>query len=540
MFPTPTETTSMASLDYRNPADCLELLRRLHPTDLDASHHQLAEMVSTLLASPPAPNQHLEVLEAARSTIAFIQAELAQRYADHPLPPDSTENETLHRVTGLWAELARSCAAIMRRDMEHHSLEDQYALLVQRRIHYAGQCVLEYFRAHRAVPAGQWTQLHDSYSVAEKMGVARTRVSDPLNEVWKAQSCAEAYAAVLLADLANPFGRNQREFALICRWAQRFAPYCQLQTPGEAEAPGKYGLDLALDQGLRPIGLLAPSLTLRRFDGQRLGSQIQAALAQLKQRVSPSSLGLGEDCPTETANRLLLSLYRPWGLAAAGRKYPRRNSRGTMEVAADWEAIAFYILGQPFEVRQAHRQATGFATDLSLLTFGSRAEDVDWDDRRRNLYAHEHGLSLQHWPVADNSVGGFRLQRQPQGERTEHHQLLGMRPPDGKQFLLGLVSWLMYRADGVLEAGIYILPGVPRPVAARSPGLGAAAKNEFRLAFLLPAVPALKTEASLVLPGGWFQPGRPVEIQDGDILKVNLAKLLQRGSNFDQVSFTSL
>lgn len=529
----------MAPLDYRNPADCLELLRHLHPTDLDESHRQLAEMVRTLLDAPPPPNQHMEVLEAARSTIAFIQGELGLRYASHPLPPDSSENETLSRVTGLWSDLARSCALIMRRDMEHHTLEDQYALMVQRRIHFTGQVLLEYFRAHRAVPPGLWTQLHDSYSVAEKMGVSRTRVADPLNEVWKAQSSGEAYAAVLLVDLANPFGRNQREFQLVCRWAQRFAPYCQLQTPGEAEAPGKYGLDLALDQGLRPIGLLAPSLTLRRFDGNRLGSQIQAALAQLKQGVSPTSLGLGEDCSAETASRLLLSLYRPWGLAAAGRKYPRRHSRGMAEVASDWPAIAFYIHGQPFTLPKALHQATGLATDLNTMTFGSRAVDVDWDERRRETYVRDQGLVLQAWQVADHSVGGFRMQRQPRAGRTEHHQLIGIRPPDGKQFLLGLVSWLMYRTDGVLEAGIYILPGIPRAVAVRSPGLGGSAYNEYHLAFLLPAVPALKTEATLVLPGGWFRTQRPVEIHGETILKVSVAALVQRGSNFDQVTFTS-
>jgi len=535
-----TQLTPMATLDYREPADCLEMLRRLHPTDLDASHAKLVEMVSTLLAYPPAPDEHLEVLEAARSTIAFVQAELALRYAAHPLPPDDIENETLARVAGLWADLARSCALILRRDTEYHSLEDQHALLAQRRIHYTGQGLLEYFRAHRAVPAGHWTQLHESYSVAEKMGVSRTRVSDPLNEVWRAQSSAEAYAAALLVDLANPYGRNQREFLMVCRWAQRFAPYCLLQTPGAAEAGGKYGLDLTLDHGLRPINLLSPSLTLRRFDGQRLGSQIQAARAQLKQGVSPISLGLGEDCGADAANRLLVSLYRPWGLSATGRKYPRRGSRGRADVIFDWNAIAFYHQGRPFILPKTPKRGTSLASDMNLLTFGERADAVDWDDTQRDAYIREHGLLLQQWQVADQSVGGFRLQRQPQGGRTEHHQLLGIRPPDSEQFLLGRVSWLMFRTDGMLEAGIYILPGIPQAVAVRSPGMGPAARNDYHLGFLLPAVPALGTEASLVLPLGWFQPQRPVEIHGEPPLKISLGNLMQRGSNFDQVSFASL
>ena len=65
-------------------------------------------------------------------------------------------------------------------------------------------------------------------------------------------------------------------------------------------------------------------------------------------------------------------------------------------------------------------------------------------------------------------------------------------------------------------------------------------RNRFELAFLLPAVPALKTEATLVLPTNWFRPARSVEIHGASPLKVNLGSLVQRGPKFDQVTFTSL
>src|SRR5574337_27279 len=272
-----------------------------------------------------------------------------------------------------------------------------------------------------------------------------------------------------------------------------------LQIPGEAAAPGKCGLDLAL--------------------------------AQLKQGVSPTSLGLGENCPVDLANRLLLSLYRPWGLSSVGRKYQRRGSRGAVDVLFDWESIAFFLHGKPFVLPKLPQQGTGLNTDLHFRTFGSRAEEIgDWNDQRRADFIRERDVHLFTWQIADQSVGGFRLQRHPEGERTEHQQLLGIRPSDSQQFLLGLVSWLMYRADGALEAGIYILPGTPQAVAVRSPGLGSGALNEPRLAFLLPAVPALKTEASLVLPTGWYRSQRPVEVYGATNLKVHLGNQIGRAS----------
>ena len=236
-------------MNYHDPAVALEAIRKMNTTNVAESHALVTAIVSALLDKPPAPEPHFEVLEAARPGIAFIQGELAKRYADHPLPPQSEEEATLNRVVGLWRDLAQSYALIAQRDAAHESLAAQRPTLLQRRLHFTGQSLLEYFRAHRAVPQGLWMDFHAGYAVAEQQGVARTRVADPLNEVWKAQSSVEAYVAVLLVDLANPFGRSQREFTWVCRWAQRFAPYCALNMPEEGQKPGSYALDLSRDNG---------------------------------------------------------------------------------------------------------------------------------------------------------------------------------------------------------------------------------------------------------------------------------------------------
>lgn len=527
-------------MDYRNAAECLNLLERLHPANVEETHAALSIMVVGMLEALPPPNQHLEVLEAARGKIAHVQAELARRYTAQPLPPDSLENETLLRVVTLWRNLTRSYARITRHDAHDGTLDDQRALLFQRRVHYAGQAVVEYFRAHRALPTGLWAELHECYAAADEAGITRVRVADALSEVWKAQSVVEAYAAVLLVDLANPYGRTERELNWICRWAQRFAPYCTLGPDAENQKPTAYGVDFGADHGLRPLGLLTQSPRLHRFDGSKLAGQIQAVLAQFKQGVKPASLGLGDDCPVDASARLLLSLYRPWGLAAAGRRFPRRNTKGTVELCGDWLAIGFHVSGKVFEQPRVYMQTHSLKSDISLLTFGERApvaENPAQLAQHRQRQAEQLGFVCAQWTLLDQSVGGFRLQQASRAERLEHHQLVGLRPQDGDRFLLGHVSWLMFRADGVLEVGVHVLAGVPSLMAVRPVALQNG-RAPFHQGFLLPATPALKTEASLVLPSGWFHPSGIVELhEDGHSTQVRMRQLLLKGTNFDQVSF---
>lgn len=527
-------------MDYRNAAECLNLLQRLHPVNVEETHAALSVMVAGMLEALPPPNQHLEVLEAARGLITFVQAELARRYTAHPLPPDSLENETLVRVVTLWHNLARSYARIARHDAHGGTLEDQRPLLFQRRIHCAGQALMEYFRAHRALPAGHWAEVHESYAAAESAGQARIRVPDPLNHVWKAQSALEAYIAVLLVELGNPYGRTERELGWICRWAQRFATYCDLEPAADSTRPTIYGLDLAADHGLRPFGLLAHSARICRFDGSRLAGQIQAVLAQFRQGLKPAALGLGEDCPADASARLLLSLYRPWGLASSGRRYPRRGTRGEIELSGDWLAIGFHIAGKPFEQPKAYTVPHSLNSDMALLTFGERAEtahDEARTDAERRHEAEKLGFVCEHWEVLDQSVGGFRIQQRPRAERLEHHQLVGLRPQDGNRFLLGQISWLMFRSDGMLEAGIHVLPGLPTLVAVRLMTLHSG-RTPFQQGFLLPANPALKSASSLVVPGGWFHPEGMVEISHGGrSSQLRMKKLVLKGTNFDQITF---
>ncbi|NTV11042.1 MAG: hypothetical protein HGA47_09755 [Zoogloea sp.] len=474
----------------------------------EGAYGALLLLIDELVVKPLAPAGQLEAIESARTVVAAMQHAMASRYAAQPLPPDSKEDATLRQVTGLWMSCAKIYARLDRIARETGELATSRPLLAQRRIHYISCVIGEFFRAHRAVPEGIWRALHNAYLEAEGAGLADARATDALNESWQAQSPAEAYIACLLVDLANPFGRNPREFNWIWRWAQGFAPYCSLSLPQDGEEAAGYCLDPYAADGLRPAHAFAPGRQVRHFHAKVLAGRIRGLLEQLREGSPAASLGLGDDCIQPACGKLLVSLYRPWGLAAASRRFPRRGAAGQCLLCTDWLDIAAHVgphgnLGTEIRARMAQ--------------------------------------PAEHWDILDQSVSGFRLSRRGGGQRVEHHQLVGVRPHDGNHFLIGQVSWLMYQADGALLAGIHLLPGLPETVRIRAHGTDAWPDASERVAFALPAVPAIQAGETLVLSSGAFKPERQVSLQRGESRTVvRLLTKLSDGSNFDQVSYEAL
>ena len=63
--------------------------------------------------------------------------------------------------------------------------------------------------------------------------------------------------------------------------------------------------------------------------------------------------------------------------------------------------------------------------------------------------------------------------------------------------------------------------------------------NAFLFLFALPAAAALRSPDTLVLPPGWFKPKRAIEILGEGTRKVLLTALVDRGADFERVTFES-
>lgn len=528
-------TQNPTGIDFRDEQQCLALIDSLPLTKLDHVHGTLTTLVRGMHATPPAPRAYLDVLELARPSLDFVQGELASRYAQTALPPGSPDELTLRRIVTLWQAMARAYAQVAQLGGEDTQVQSRLALICQRCVHYSGKAIVEYFRARRELPKGLWSDLHGYYATAEEWRIAQVEVEDPLNDWQRRQSCAQAYAEILLLDVGNPYGRGPREFGWLVGWCRRFAPFTDVLEADPVSGDRSYGVDLWSDRGLVPLAVLQRSAHLRQLATARLSAEMHVVLDKLKRNTAPGQLGLGEDCTEPACSRLLVSLYRPWCLAASPRRFQRRAASGTAQVCYGFEAIHFHVGGEEFE-QPEHVRVYSREEVEAIWTFRNQI------DPTHHLYvrAAQIGYTMENWAVADESAGGFRLLRFGTGVRVEHGQLLGLRPPDGERYLLCQVSWLQYLESGALMIGVHVLPGAPQPIAARQKGLGFSPSEKYSRAFLLPAMPALEQEPTVVLPKGWFQPERLIEIQTDRRVEVKLIEAVNAGTDFDRVRYSQL
>jgi len=456
------------------------------------AEQQLIEFLDALIANPPEPGVLLSLLEQTRVPLSFVEEEMARIYHNKPLVLSDEQEKCFQQVLSAWQRMSKAYA-LCARLQEPATDSPQYATLIatvlHRCLYYTGMVIIEHFRARREIPAGVWHDLHGYYETAEQWGVTCTPVNDSLENDLQATHCAAAYVTLLLIEIANPYSNSVRDLNLVRRWAGMWAPLVSLhRVDDEYEVP-PYVVELTNDQPLHPTSA-SDSIghDARRLDTSRLGLQLSHMLSQLHQRLTPSQLGLGED----TSGHVIRLLER----LSSAEAYSRNQ----------------------FD---------------ELFTFRERAAP----GQQLSIKSHV-SFPLDEWSVINHSANGFRLGRSHAGQRISHSQLLAICPHDGERFLLGQASWLMQENSGGLLVGLAVLPGMPEAVGVRHAPAAPGYENRYVRAFLLPAIPSIGQEGSIVIPVGMYKASGLLEVvSDGQPWQLRMQHVRQRGVDFERVSY---
>lgn len=529
------DATGSVLLAIRDLQTGLNYLARLPLANPEHAENAVNRFLDSLRAAPPPVEIYLELLEQTRVPACFVVEELARRYQNKALPLGETEERVFRQAVDMWRRLVSAYADCARLDASEDGAErdQRTALILHRCISYTAAIMNEFYRARHELPAGLWLELHGYYASAEEWGVALTPVPDALDLLQRPTHCRAAFVAALLVDLGGPYGLSVREQTIVRRWAHHWAPLVGVAAAQPGEALPAFVVDLMGDQGIRPVGECLQTENVRRLETVELALRISEVRAQLDRHRAPPELGLGEDCTHGQCVRLLEHLVRPWTQARAPRKFRRHAASGIARVVDGSEAIYYAVSGTPFvqpdNVRYYSRR------EFDTLFVFRHMEDPSAALQSQPVRSD---FAPDPWEVVNQSVSGFRLIRSLAGKRLVHGQLLALRPHDGERFLLAQTTWLMQDRSGGLVAGVAALPGLPQAVAARPRGDGETRSvAPYHPAFLLPEVPAIGAERSLVLPSGFYQIGRIIELHAEGDWHVRLDRMLQQGPDFERVSF---
>ena len=513
-----------------------EIIARIPLANPQLAIGDLVRFLDSLLASPPDTPTYFQLLEHARLPVTFVAEELAKRYLNKPVPLGDVEERFFRQVVLLWLKAAQAYAHCAERSSAQAEAvpAERLASLLHRCIHFTGMAILEHQRARRGVPWGLWLDLHGYYGTSEEMHVAMHPIPDILESHTCNTHCAAAYIAFVLSDMAGSYSLSLRDQTLVRRWAVAWSALVGIHpvVPGETLPP--FIIDLVQDVALRPTSECLHTDQLRRLDTSRLAVQISHTRQQLKQRILPSQLALGDDCTPHQCSRLLEHLSRQWSQGRAARKYRRHATSGITRISTGFEEMHYFISGKEFQQPENVRIYSRHDFE-SLFSFRFQENPQQVLQFQQEKLAATY--SVDTWEVVNQSANGFRLVRSVSGRKMVHGQLLALCPHDSERFLLAQATWLMQESKGGLIAGVRALPGLPVAICARQVDLTGEPSEMYQRAFLLPTLASVGAEQSLVVPAGWFKPGRTLEIFTDGAWRVRMKHVLDVGPDFERVGF---
>jgi hypothetical protein len=508
-----------------DPGSCDKWLERERFTDCDHACAAFIGLLDELEDAPPQAAACVLILEKLRAPMRAALDEQSRRFSGKALPLVPAEEAAFARSCALWLAQTRAWRRLLRASWSGTELAPDRARLALRTLECIAGLLTTQFAARRAIAPEHWRWLHQGYAQAEAEDLAEVEVGAEGSA--NTSTCAAVYAHVLLMQLANSAALAQREFVWMQRWARRWARKVRLWRSAENGGGPAVDLEGGAAAQWTPAG--TPGAALRFVDCALVARSVHSRLHKLAEGAAPDTLGLGKVCPPQAAQALLSTLLQCWSDAPQSRQFPRRSCRGESELVASFAGIHQAIAGTAFD-------DAGAPWDYSR----QRVEQIQVFQRVVDTRAVAPGVLLpERWQSLDESANGFRLQRGSAGVRLAHRQLLAIRPGGASQFILCEVRWLAQGQDGSISIGAKALPGLPQTCSIRPAKAGPMQSGSWTQAFALPLSKGLAP--NLVLPIGWYQQGRELDLKLSDEkFRVRLEELVERGHDYQRVRFTAL
>jgi hypothetical protein len=529
-------TDNLSRPAFKDKPSCEIWLQQLQLTNLHQAHGALRFQLDQFNRFPLIGIERLNTLELFSETLVAVQEDYAKKLISKKLPFSDEEMTIFVAIISLWQSMVtgyqRCLQALLAGDKQ---LEQSGALLTQRCMRYMGLQIFEHQRNSYDCNPNLWQQLHALYAFAEENNFQLSKVTDELHSPNHPCTCQSIWVKTLLASHGHPDQLTRGQLKMLDRWLNNWSDVIAVDRRcvlSEEDAP-TWAVDLWSSQGLQNVKIISTSDEMRYLAMMPLSKLLRVKTILLDQGQSPLQLELGEYNKADCLD-FLKKLHQYLCDANFHRQIERKPVTQAADLCFSIEGIYAHISLKPF--RQPKQEVgSDRLAQKQIESFGR----VLTDTNRQKVM--QMGYAFESWLIENESQLGVKVLREDrQGERIGVNQLVAVQPRDTNTFLIGKVSWLVVTLSGQLRMGIQYFPGITQPISIQNKGLNNILTDKAVAALSLPAVPELKTPASLIVPRDFFRANHLAEITnlDGSIQTVKLGFSVSKGSDFERISFT--
>lgn len=538
MSTTPSPTANTSSLPNVQPAfltadACRAWLEAQPLASTVQMQSQLQRQLGLLNRTQLPASERFAILETLREQLYRTQEECQARFARRPIPLALPEQAAYDASQATWRAFAdgyiRCLESLLTGEI---AVRGKAAHIIERILSTLVDMQTDIYRSSSVPPAEHWHHLHQCIKVAEELGVTIEQVKDRLRNPDMPVSIESTYAEAFLLHSASPYELGQRQMAWVVRWARRWSSKVSLHDSVLEEKGPAVPFFVAIDGSEPATHMPLRQGKVRLLDTAGLRRSLKKRLLGLSKGENPASLQLGDDCTLPATEQLLTRIYARWCKNITPRKHERHRGTGSALISCGIENAHRIFLGdKPFQLPGVADLDKLRREREQLATLGRPVESAQLRQESTVL------SDAEDWKIVDESAAGMRLVRRTGKARIAPGMLLTLQVPGVSKPMLANVRWAVMNSDDGLEMGVEMIPGQAEPLAVGGK-IGGAKATTYERALLLPAVPSLKEGSSLILPSGWFEVGRILELHDGKVGNIRLGQPIERGRDFDRVTFS--
>jgi hypothetical protein len=494
------------------------LLDHIAKNPLDIASHLHSEL-EILNRQKISPSNRVQALDAYRPLLISTVLALAEDYSNAALPLHDKAKLAAAAAESLWLELGFGYKLVLL-DLQNQLIklgtDKSSANAIQRGMHAVAEHALTYYQTYCTPPEHIWSDLHQLYYCAIKLGIQNVKVDEEKIVVGSTATIANTientYKHALLMSLADPQHLTQKNMRLAAEYLAFHVENAKISIVAPLEITTScFIVNLSSNKPPIPYSKLktAPNpdsdILLQTLD---LVIAIHQDLGTLQNNQLPKDGGIPAKANRDEYIDLLTYLIKHWGVTQK-RIFNRTKSEGEIEVVSGIPAIHYFS--------------------------SVNAENSSKNKTAQPQINDENTPQPSRWHIINISAIGMSVRRHPTAEKNIRiGGLLGFKTKNEHHWSLGLVRWATCSSRDRLDIGVQLI--APRAQSAIS-RIDKTGREEMVL--LLPEIVAVKQLATIIARVGTYQPARQLSITyNNNSHVIMLTKIVERSHHFERIQYS--